>query len=246
MSITLGTAALLGGGSVLSGILGGVGNYLSSGQAVKKQIDWERERATHAHQWEVQDLQAAGLNPILSAGGSGAVTGGISAPQPDLSPIANAIPNAMSAIQAYANAENSQSQTRLNDATTGLVAEQTATQHQKTITEMAQQKLISNQTAKALSEMNLNEMEIKKLQQNLILERKEFDYRIEKLQIEIEQAKANKNYQEVKTLETEQDKVRKEKENRIYYADKALGHVYNFWGRANETAGVVVKALRGK
>lgn len=52
----------------------------------QRQIEWERERAKNAHQWEMEDLKKAGLNPALTAtGGSGANTGGISAPTSSLS-----------------------------------------------------------------------------------------------------------------------------------------------------------------
>lgn len=41
-------------------------------KAQEKQNEWIRNMADSAHQREVRDLRAAGLNPILSAGGSGA------------------------------------------------------------------------------------------------------------------------------------------------------------------------------
>lgn len=37
---------------------------------------YQKEFAQNAHQWEVADLEAAGLNPILSAGGGGATASG--------------------------------------------------------------------------------------------------------------------------------------------------------------------------
>lgn len=86
MPISLPVATL--GAGIIGGISSAFGAYQSgkdTKEATEAQIAWERERAKHAHQWEVEDLKAAGLNPILSAGGSGATTGGISAPIPDRS-----------------------------------------------------------------------------------------------------------------------------------------------------------------
>ena len=65
------TAGLVqAGGSLLGGILGNN----SAKKAAKAQMAFQERMAKNAHQYEVADLKAAGLNPILSAGGSGAAT----------------------------------------------------------------------------------------------------------------------------------------------------------------------------
>lgn len=146
MPIAETTALLAAGGlSAASSILGSGMSAKAAREAMEVQRDWERERAKNAHQWEVQDLKAAGLNPIISAGGSGATTGGISAPMPDYSGVSNAVASAAQVAQNLIQSAKTGADTKNVNADTKNKQTQNALIEAQTTSELARAGLISEQ-----------------------------------------------------------------------------------------------------
>jgi len=118
------------GGSIVSGMFGTA--------SAKRAQGFSEHMANTAHRREVKDLRLAGLNPILSAGGSGAPSPtGVSATMPDSKP-----------GTAWSNASSAKSQRDVNDSVVKLQTQQALTEAEKQASERAQQALMFEQASR--------------------------------------------------------------------------------------------------
>lgn len=108
--------------SIAGSVLGAVGDMYATNQAnasnayaLDKQMDFNREVMQNRHQWEVQDLRAAGLNPLLS---TTSPTGTLSAPSAQPANKSNFVESA--AALAQVNIADKQAEAALNSSKADL------------------------------------------------------------------------------------------------------------------------------
>ena len=114
--------------SVAGSVLGGVGEYIGASSANRlqqdlfnQQIGFNREVMQNRHQWEVEDLKKAGLNPLLSATTG---TGTLSAPNPPTTRKANYAQSA--AALASLSIQDKQADAMLQSAEAAKISAETA------------------------------------------------------------------------------------------------------------------------
>lgn len=102
----------------IAGDLAGTGLQMAWQQKqAREQREWQKEMSSSAHQREVADLRAAGLNPILSAGGKGATVGqGSTAGSPDMSHLgSNTVASAVAVKRAIADTKSVETEQKRKD-----------------------------------------------------------------------------------------------------------------------------------
>lgn len=96
-------------------VAGGLFGNASAAREAARQREWQENFYKNRHQWEVADLRAAGLNPMLSANSAGSVPSGAAAAQGNV---------AAGAADAFSTVMNAKTQRKLVDQQSDVMVSQ--------------------------------------------------------------------------------------------------------------------------
>lgn len=129
-------------------------NTMSSNKAASKAADKANDFTMHMmknrHSWEVDDLRKAGLNPILSTHGAPSMGSSAMAQTHTVPPQASSISNsALTAMRLRQEMKNLKAQERNTEMDTAKKETEKMLTEQATIGKMGENRIISNEAARA-------------------------------------------------------------------------------------------------